>query len=103
MQQNYKIVHALCQRRTTTATTTTLITTASTSSTTKLAPTVQFDLFQKMFNVTFENTSVAIEKFAVFSAYLDKIAKIHAAASAGGVTYTLVINKFAYLVSIRNF
>ena len=68
--------------------------------TTTLAPAEQFDLFQKMFNVKYENATVAAQKFAVFSSNLDIIAQHNAAAAAGYVTYTLGVNKFADLVRI---
>ena len=69
--------------------------------TTTLAPAEQFDLFQKMFNVKYENATVAAQKFAVFNANIDKIAQINAAAAAANLSYKLEVNKFADLVSTK--
>ena len=69
--------------------------------TTTLAPAEQFDLFQKMFNVKYENATVAAQKFAIFNANIDKIAQINAAAAAANLSYKLEVNKFADLVSTK--
>ena len=69
--------------------------------TTTLAPAEQFDLFQKMFNVKYENATVAAQKFAVFNANIDKIAQINAAAAAANLSYKLEVNKCSDLLSTK--
>jgi hypothetical protein len=91
LQQKSEFIEAVCS-------TTKLVSLAETTTPT---PTVQFSMFQEEFGVTYENEAEAAEKFAVFSANLDKIAKHNDDFATGKTTYSLKVNKFADLVRIH--
>ena len=90
LQRNSQLIEAVCS-------TTKLVLPVETTTPT---PAVQFSLFQEKFGLTYENEAEAAQKFAVFSANLDKIEKHNADLAAGKTTYSLKVNKFADLVRI---
>ena len=97
LQQFSHYIEMACSTTITTITTTWVPTTESIKSTT-LAPAEQFFSFQEKYNLNYENETVAEQKFAIFKTNLEEIEKHNAAAEAGNISFTLVVNQFADLV-----